>query len=183
MRKTAEQNKKNERAAVYRPPGVGCGITTRPRNWHMFRIQTKGATSNGGGGDGKMSGASSPLPLSHKQTQREFTQTLNAADRNRDEETERSLDSGPAASELELKLKRAEVRGRERSPWQTDKRLCAASHRGAWDYANKSARALRRKTGGSREGGWRRGASERSVWQQGERGEGGVRATPAPLGN
>ena len=89
-------------------------------------------------------------------------------------ETERSLDSGPAASELELKLKRAEVRGRERSPWQTDKRLCAAaSHRGAWDYANKSARALRRKTGGSRRiekrgeraervaaGGERRGGSE-----------------------
>ena len=88
VRKTAEQNKKNERAAVYRPPGVGCGITTRPRNWHMFRIQTKGATSNGGGGDGKMSGASSPLPLSHKQTQREFTQTLNAADRNRERDRE-----------------------------------------------------------------------------------------------
>ena len=47
-------------AADYRLRG---GITTRSRNWHMFRIQTKGATN----GDGKMSGASSSR--SHKQTQ------------------------------------------------------------------------------------------------------------------
>ena len=81
-------------------------------------------------------------------------------------ETERSLESGPAASELELKLKRAEVRVRERSPWQTDKRLCAAaSHRGAWDYANKSARAAEEN------GREQRGREGERVEKRGERAE------------
>ena len=98
MRKTAEQNKKNERAAVYRPPGVGSGITTRPRNWHMFRIQTKGATMSGGGGDGKMSGASSPLPLAQTNTEGIYTDTECSRQKQRERQRDHLTPAPPRRS-------------------------------------------------------------------------------------
>ena len=86
-------------------------------------------------------------------------------------ETERSLDSGPAASELELKLKRAEVRGEgalSLADGQASLRRLAPRRVGL--RQQERARCRGKREGAGREGG-EEGASERSVWQ-GER-EGG----------